>query len=165
MFCPKCGTAEQSPGTYCRQCGEFLPDLTKRKMSAFNFGGDTPEEQIRTSLILNALSAAVSLALAIALYWTFLGTKADPLIYLTAAFLLAMSAWQFSTCVIGLKLRKKFTARRENLSGSEVKNAAEIQNAETGKLLAEADLSNVVPTSITENTTKTLSEKVINRSS
>ena len=57
MFCPNCGTSDQIENSYCRSCGEFLPDLTKSKI--VSFGGETPEEQIRTNLILNLLSALV----------------------------------------------------------------------------------------------------------
>ncbi len=51
MFCPKCGTADQIENSYCRNCGEFLPDLTKNKI--VSFGGDTPEEQIKPNNNLN----------------------------------------------------------------------------------------------------------------
>lgn len=107
MFCPKCGTADQTENSYCRNCGEFLPDLTKKANLAF--GGNTPEEQIRINLFLNLLSAIVSIILTISLYWTFGFKSSDvlPIIYIVAAFLLAMSGWQFSTFIIGLKLKKK----------------------------------------------------------
>ncbi len=156
MFCPKCGKADQKENTYCRNCGEFLPDLKVKKKS-LSFGGDTPEEQIKTNLYLNLLSAFVSLALSIALYFTFRGQNAPPVIYLATAFLLAMSGWQFSTFYIGLKLRENFSKRREN---PETENRAFTESAQTGELLNEANFENVVPNSVTENTTRALSEKV-----
>jgi uncharacterized membrane protein YvbJ len=70
MFCPKCGKADQAPETYCRQCGTFLADFTKKKKQ-FSLGGDTPQEQIRTNLVLNSMSAVVSLASALILYAVF----------------------------------------------------------------------------------------------
>ncbi|MDQ3061260.1 MAG: hypothetical protein M3R14_00130 [Acidobacteriota bacterium] len=87
MYCPNCGTAEQSENTYCRSCGELLPDLSKK--NKFAFGGNTPEQQI---------------------------VKA-------------------------------------------------FESAQTKELLNEANLDNAVPTSITENTTKHLSEKISRKSS
>lgn len=165
MFCPNCGKADQTKNSYCRSCGVFLADSTK-KNKMVSFGGDTPEEQIKTNIYLNLLSAIVSLALAIALYATFYGKDAPPLIYLTIGFLAAMSAWQFSTCFIGLKLKKNFSKRRE---ASEAENGTERQtrfeSAKTKELLNEADFTNVVPTTVTENTTRHLSEKINRKSS
>ncbi len=164
MFCSNCGKADQIENSYCRSCGEFLPDLTRNKMASF--GGETPEEQIRTNLILNLLSALVSLALAISLYVFFYGKDAPPLIYLTAAFLLAMSGWQFSTCYIGLKLNKNFSKRREaSAAENQTKQETQFESTNTKELLNEADFTDIVPTTITENTTKHLSEKINRKSS
>ncbi|MDQ2746854.1 MAG: hypothetical protein M3T96_06310 [Acidobacteriota bacterium] len=166
MFCPNCGKSDQSFNTYCRQCGEFLPDYSIKKRG-FTMGGDTPEEQIRANLILNFLSGMVSLILAILLYanfWNQTGTSA--VIYLTAAFLLAMCGWQFSTFRVGLKLKKTFEARKKNdkfeLSQSSKSNV--FQSAKTAELLNEANFSDVVPPSVTENTTRMLDEKIKRRS-
>jgi len=71
MFCPNCGQAEQKENSYCRKCGEFLPDL--RKKTNLTFGGDTPEAQIKVQQTLNLLSAIVSFAMAILLYATHFG--------------------------------------------------------------------------------------------
>lgn len=155
MFCPKCGKGEQNANNYCRQCGEFLPSLTKKKIRK-SVGGDTPEEQIRTNLILNLLSAVVSLALAISLYVTIAGKGAPPVIYLTAAFLVAMSGWQFTTCFIGLRLRKNFQKRREFASENQTDLPNQFESAKTIELLPESDFENAVPPSIVENTTKIL---------
>ena len=69
MFCPNCGNAEQIVNTYCRGCGEFLPDPSMKNKLAF--GGNTAEEQINVNLFLNALSGTVSFILAVLLYATF----------------------------------------------------------------------------------------------
>lgn len=163
MFCPNCGKTEQKENSYCRSCGEFLPDLSKKNKIA-SFGGDTPEEQIRTNLFLNLLSAVVSLSLAIALYVYFYGRDTPQLIYLTAAFLLAMSFWQFSTCFIGLKLRKNFNKRNDSAAG-QTEEQIHFEPAKTKELLNEADVSDIVPVSVTENTTRHLSEKIKRKSS
>ncbi len=167
MFCPNCGKAEQALNTYCRQCGEFLSGYADNKRSSA-FGGDTPEEQIRANLILNFLSGAVSFILAILLYAAFWNEpQTSPIIYLVAAFLLAMCGWQFSTFRVGLKLKKTFDRRK---NGGKIETAAQIENnvfqsAKTKDLLPEADFTNVVPASVTEKTTKTLYESIKNRSS
>jgi hypothetical protein len=164
MFCPNCGTADQIKNSYCRSCGEFLPDLNKSKM--VSFGGETPEEQIRTNLNLNLLSALVSLALAISLYASFYGKDAPSLIYLVVGFLLAMSCWQFSTCFISLKLRKNFSKRREaSIAENQTGRHTQFESAKTKELLNEADFTDIVPATVTENTTKHLSEKINRKSS
>ena len=131
-------------------------------------GGNTPEEQIRVNLILNFLSGMVSLILGILLYATFWNKpETSPIIYIVAAFLLAMCGWQFSTFRVGLKLKKTFE-RRKNDGETENKMLDDknaFQSAKTKDLLTEADFSNVVTPTVTENTTKTLSEKINRRSS
>lgn len=174
MFCPNCGKAEQTENTFCRGCGEFLPDRNDW-INKLSFGGNTPEEQINANLFLNLLSAVVSFLLAVSLYWTF-GWRnggAPVIIYIVAAFLLAMSGWQISTVGVGLKLKKNFKRRKED-GKIPAESAAPptpenlFQSAQTKELLNEADLENIVPAaaaSIIENTTKTFSEKIKNRSS
>ena len=166
MYCPNCGTGEQKENSYCRSCGEFLPDISKRSKLAF--GGNTPEEQIKTNLFLNLLSAIVSLVLSILLYWT-IWQRGDtlPINFIVAAFLLAMSVWQFSTFIVGLKLKKNFDKRKassEDKERTEEKVKA-FETAQTKELLNEANFDNAVPTSVTENTTKHLSEKINRKSS
>ena len=166
MYCPNCGTAEQSENTYCRSCGELLPDLSKK--NKFAFGGNTPEQQIRPNLFLNLLSGIVSLVLGVSLYLT-IWQRGDalPIIFIVAAFLLAMSVWQFSTFIVGLKLRKNFNKRKASSENNErtEENVKAFESAQTKELLNEANLDNAVPTSITENTTKHLSEKISRKSS
>jgi len=125
------------------------------------FGGNTPEEQINTNLFLNFLSGMVSLILATLLYATFgLRGETSPIIYIVAAFLLAMCGWQFSTFVVGLKLKKTFRKRKSNAEQAELSDEKTFAAANTKELLNEADFSDVVPTSVTENTTKHLAEKI-----
>jgi hypothetical protein len=167
MFCSNCGKSDQVLNTYCRQCGEFLPDYADKKRN-FAMGGNTPEEQIRVNLVLNFLSGMVSLILAILLYATFWNKpETSPIIYIVAAFLLAMCGWQFSTFRVGLKLKKTFDRRK---LGDEIENSVQNDNsafqpAQTKDLLPEADFANFVPITVTENTTKHLSEKVSKKSS
>ena len=158
MFCPNCGNADQKENSYCRQCGEFLPDFSQKNKLAF--GGNTPEEQIRINLVLNLMSAIVSFALAMILFVTFgfFSPQAPPIIYIVIAFLLAMSAWQASTFVIGLKLKKHFKKGKETETAPEPDK--QFQAAETRELLNEADPTNAVPIgSVTENTTRKLKVK------
>lgn len=80
------------------------------------------------------------------------------LIYVTAGLLFAMAIWHIQTLYRTLQLKKHFKktkVKREIDSGREV---------ETGKLLDEADMSNVVPASVTEHTTKHLSKTKVRSS-
>jgi methionyl-tRNA synthetase len=162
MFCPNCGTAEQKENTYCRKCGEFLT-LGNLK-NILSFGGNTPEEQINTNLIFNVLTAVVSIALAILLYATHYGKENVSFsIYLAAGILLAMGFWQISSFIIGRKLKRNFKKRKESDKFEKQKEKI-LYSAGMQEFLPEADLKNLVPTTVTEKTTKNLSEK-INRKS
>lgn len=158
MYCPNCGKADQTENTYCRQCGEFLPDFSKKNKSPF--GGNTPEEQINTNLSLNFLSGMVSLILATLLYANFaFRSGTSPIIYIVGAFLLAMCGWQFSTFAIGLKLKKNFSKRRlDKEMKIQERTQTQFESAKPKELLNEADFSDVVPISVTENTTRQLSK-------
>lgn len=68
MFCPNCGKAEQIPNTYCRQCGEFLPDLTKNALK--RFGGTTPQQSANIVSFLSLFASIVSLLAGLWMYAT-----------------------------------------------------------------------------------------------
>lgn len=154
MFCPKCGKTDQSPETYCRQCGVFLPDFdqpTKKVIS--------PEEHLKANTFLNILTGITSLTLAILLYSFFLGEKDTPvIIYVTAGFLIAITGWQIQTVWRSILLKKHFA---KNKTVNNLKNEVDvlpinIKSVPTGKLLNQADFSDIVPISVTEDTTKNL---------
>ncbi len=128
----------------------------KVKKKSLVFGGESSEELIKNNLKLNLLSSVVSLMIAIALFVSFFGQEyASVVIALAAGLLGAMSFWQFTTFYNGLRLRRNFARRRED---SAVENQTQIESAQTKELLSEADFSDAVPISVTENTTRHLSE-------
>ena len=151
MFCPNCGAGSQTANAYCKRCGDWLPNLKRRSRAAF--GGETPQQNIFTGLFLSALSAAVALFSAIALYATYLGTdEAKWSIYLAAAFCLCIAGWQLSSFVVGLKLRSRL--KRAHAGEQDDSSLAE---AEASPALPPADMSNFVRAqSVTENTTELL---------
>lgn len=148
MFCPKCGNANQTENTYCRQCGTFLLDLDQPgKKKA------TPEEHLKANTVLNFLTAGTSLTLAILLYYFFLGKEnTHPIIYVTAGFLLAIFGWQVQIIIRTFQLKKHFK-KRQNQVQSET---SEFESIKTKELLNEADFSSAVPPSVTERTTRHL---------
>jgi hypothetical protein len=84
MFCPKCGKPDQSPETYCRKCGTFLPDFDKASKK------ETPaEEHIKINSTFSIMTAVVSLSLAITLYVMFIGREGTQwIIFLVFGFLM-----------------------------------------------------------------------------
>ena len=164
MFCPKCGNADQMPDTFCRRCGMFLHDFDKleRKVTP-------PEVHLEVNRVLSAMTAVVSLTLAILLHLFFVVGKdsGHPLIYVTAGFLAAMFFWQAQSFWRNLQLKKQLLKTRKNQNSKTVvvdTNPLD-DSARSKKLLNESDLSNAVPPSIVENTTKRLGEKVPRKSS
>lgn len=143
------------PESYCRQCGEWLPDLAKRGRPGF--GGDSPEESLNISLSLSAMTVIVSLLLAIWLYATYFGKPGVPgIIYITAAFLLAIAGWQASNFYVGIKLRRNLARRRK---GDFDKQSNELSSAsQANAALPAADDSQFIrpQVSVTENTTELL---------
>ena len=154
MFCPKCGNADQTPETYCRQCGLFLPDLNKAGKKK-----TTAEENIKVNTVLSLMTVIVCFTLSILLY-SMLAFRPDthPLIYVTAALLLAMGGWHIQTFIRTRMLKKQWKGR----SATAADETPALKKAvPTSKLLDEADFENIVPTSVTEKTTKSLAESAV----
>ena len=154
MYCPRCGRAEQLPETFCRQCGLFLPNLSKPVKREI-----PPEEHLKANTVLNSLTIVVSFTLSILL----LASVPDkhPLIYVTVGLLIAIGAWHIQTLIRTEKLRKQWE-RRAPLSEIEAglpETERAFKSASTAQLLDQADFGNTVPASVTENTTTHLVEK------
>ena len=148
MFCPKCGKSDQIAETYCRQCGSFLPDLSKPAKQHI-----PPEQHVKVNTVVSVMTIVTCVTLAILLY-VFLGFRESthPLIYLTAGMLLAMGAWHIQTLIRGLLLRKHF--RKQNQS----RGITSGESVATDKLLEKPDFENIIPASVTDHTTKHLAE-------
>ena len=162
MFCPNCGKSEQQENTFCRQCGVYLPDFTKQGKRRVS-----PEEHIKSSIVLDVMTIVAALTLSILLFASFLGKgNTPPLIYVTAGFLIAISAWQAQTLWRTLQLKKHFRERKIETSEERKQNTEKVFDSFLTKpLLNEADYSSAIPPSVAENTTKKLKEKTIRASS
>ncbi len=158
MYCPKCGKPDQSPETYCRQCGVFLADLGKITKSEA-----PPEENIRVNTVLSLMTVICCFVLA-ALLYILLGFRENthPLIYATASLLVAMGAWHIQTFIRSRKLRKQWKRRVQPNETAADKTA--FGSASTDKLLAQPDFENMVPASVTDHTTKHLAESKVRSS-
>jgi hypothetical protein len=148
MYCPKCGQSEQAAESFCRQCGLFLPDLSKPVRVP-----NTPQEHILVNTVLSSMTIGACAILAVLLY-LMLAFRPDthPLIYVTGGFLIAMAAWHVQSLWRSLQLRKHFRKNEEMRLAS-----LKAGESETGKLLEHANLQDLVPNSVTERTTRDLS--------
>src|SRR5262245_13027026 len=158
MFCPKCGTPDQKPETFCRQCGIFLPDFDKLKRKE-----TPPEEHLNANSVLNIMSAVVSGTLAILLHAFYTGREnTSPLIIATASLLSAMFCWQVQTIWRNRQLKRQLSRRKkkEKVEAEAFDTNPLIESTKTNKLLNESDFRDAVPPSVIENTTRSLGEKV-----
>ena len=154
MFCPKCGKPNQAENTYCRQCGEFMPDL--KKDALMRFGGVTPQQNARTISLMSLFASIISLIAGFLMYAT--NFDIPIILYLGAALLICNAVWHASNFYTVNKLFKR-------LNPVEKETSNHLENKTLSpKELDEADFSDVVPISVTENTTRQLNEKIKNTS-
>lgn len=161
MFCPKCGNANQEPETFCRQCGNFLPDFDKIRKKEI-----PPEEHLKANSILTAMTGVVSAILAVLLYVNYLGRDDTPfLIYLTAGFLTAMFFWQAQTYWRTILLKKQLPKKRRGEPARiEAPDTNPLMEAERARgVLRESEAEATAPSSVVENTTKRLKESPSSR--
>ncbi len=155
MFCPKCGRADQVPDTYCRQCGMLLADFVKPGKKTIS-----PQDHLKANSILELMTAVASLTLAIMLYGFFLGRENTPIIiYVTGGFLIAICGWQIQTFWRTVLLKKHFKRSANphlEIIDSEPSVQLNEKPVQTNKLLERADLENLVPASVVDETTKQL---------
>ena len=151
MFCPSCGADSQRANSYCKRCGEWLPDINARTRSGF--GGQTPQQNILTNLFMSALTTLAALVSAIALYATYLGSDdAKWSVYLAAGVCLCIAGWQTSSFFVALKLRQRLKKGREE--SIEVEQL-EKQRTQSALKPGEPDAFIEMP-SVTETTTRVL---------
>lgn len=153
MFCPKCGNANQTENSYCRNCGTFLPDFDKIAKKE-----TTPEQQITISSTFNFLSGLISLILTILLHILYTGKEGTPvIIYVVIGFLTANFFWQAQAFWRVRQLKKQLPKRR---SETEVEEKIIDNSFSTDKLLPQADFSDFVPPSVVEDSTKHLKQRI-----
>jgi hypothetical protein len=154
MFCPRCGKAEQLPETYCRQCGLFLPDLSKPVKREL-----PPEDHLKANTALSSLTIIASFTLSILLFAVV--PDKHPLIYVTAGLLIAIGAWHIQTLIRTQKLKKQWKRRTPltEIQAALPETQPSLESPSTGKLLDRADFADTVPVSVTEHTTRHLAER------
>ena len=149
MFCPNCGSADQSPTAYCKRCGEWLAD----KKSFGGRGASKPEERITTIIVFNGLSALLALFSAIALYATYLNPpEAKWSVYAAGACCLVIAVHQMLSLAFALELKLRLK-RGHTDAGQPI--ALEAGNSVAA--LGSGETTQFVDArSVTENTTELL---------
>ena len=103
MFCPKCGNADQSPESYCRQCGEWLPNLEDTGKAGF-FRVTTREEKVRKIRTLELISIGLSLTSAMIIFAFLFGNIDRGLLFLALASGLVVAVYQAASMYMGHKV-------------------------------------------------------------
>lgn len=146
MFCPKCGTREQSPESYCRNCGVWLVDP---EANASIFRKSTPEQQIRKIRTLEVISIGMSLT-SVAIIFAYLSAGLDRgLLFLAMTCGLVVIIYQLVNIFLGYKVTKNLPKQHR----------AEIpQRDPTMVLEFPVDTARQLntPASVTDNTTELL---------
>jgi hypothetical protein len=161
MFCPNCGNGEQTPDSYCRSCGSFLPDPSKgASLISRLFGVTDPERQLKFTLTVDLVTAIVSALLIFFLMGYFDATRkrtgipTPPVVYLVYVFLGAVAVWQLLSFTVVTTFRKKLLATKKSVAAAE--ETGELKGGNTQRNLPPATASDFVNNSITEQTTRRL---------
>jgi hypothetical protein len=152
MFCPKCGAADQSVDSYCKRCGEWLPDTSHLGRKRGRLTRRTPEQRNQKMRILEAASflAALSSAFIIGAY--FSGKLEKPALVIALDLSVVTAIFQVVNFIIGRSLQKRLKQGRDDAE----KDLA-LKPASERFQLHQADTSVLVqPASVTEGTTAIL---------
>jgi membrane protein implicated in regulation of membrane protease activity len=150
MFCPKCGADAQSAESYCKRCGEWLPDIEALVRPRL-FRKRTREDKIRKMRVLEAVSAGLSLISAAIIISILAGAGDTQLLFLATFCCLLVAAYQVVNFYLGYKLQQRVDQSRAD-------GTAEIEGAEkeVRVLSSAAATPFVAGHSVIENTTELL---------
>jgi uncharacterized membrane protein YuzA (DUF378 family) len=126
-------------------------------------GANTPEKRVNVGLAFDALTLVFSALLLVFLFgyfdgrYTRTGESAPTIVYLVYVFLGLTAIWQLLSLVVGISHKNKLSSRRkgEARANTEMIKTAELTDKEKD-YLPPADTENIVPPSVTEDTTKLL---------
>jgi hypothetical protein len=151
MFCPKCGADGQSAESYCKRCGEWLPDIDALARPRL-FRKSTREQKIRKMRILEAISAGLSLTSAAIIISVLRGGAETQLLILAVFCCFIVAAYQVVNFYLGHKLQQRVDKSR-TVGVGEIKAGAE----ENVRVLSNGDATPFVGgRSVVEGTTKLL---------
>jgi len=152
IFCARCGAAGQKVESYCRSCGEWLPDPAPAWHPRGRLRGLSPERKqrrIHTLQLLSALAAAAAALITLAVH---LGLHPDMLV-VSILLCFVVVAWQGVAFFIGRSIQG---ARGQGPAEGGPALPAE-QQGEARPALNAGDTGGLIrPASVTENTTALL---------
>ena len=152
MFCPKCGAGDQRPESYCRRCGEWLPDINAPSQAGL-FRKRTRDEKIRKMRILEVVSAALAFTSAAIIFLVLSGRGDTGLLNLAGICCVVIAVYQAVNFYFGYTLQPK--RNKEHLQ-----EGREIRRASEDSLPALDSYANVIEMpSVTENTTELIRPK------
>jgi len=152
MFCPHCGAGEQNVDSYCKRCGEWLPDTSHLGRRRGRLTARTPEQRNQKMRILEAASFLAALASAFIIGAFFSGKVEKSALMIALDLSVMTAAFQVVNFIIGRSLQKRLKQGRE-----EAERDGALQAASERFRLKQADTSSLVqPASVTENTTAIL---------
>jgi len=152
MFCSKCGAADQSADSYCKRCGEWLPDTTRLGRRRGRIRARTPEQRHQKMRIIEAMSALAALSSAVIILAVLAGKIDRPALVMAADLCFLTAILQAINFAIGYSLQKRLR------QGHDENDRSGILEAKADRpQLNQADTRNLVqPSSVTESTTELL---------
>ena len=106
IFCSKCGTSDQRAESYCRRCGQWLPDIDAPTQSKL-FRKRTREEKIRKMRILEVVSAALAFISAAIIFSVLSGSHDTSLLNLAGICCIVIAVYQAVNFYFGYTLQPK----------------------------------------------------------
>ncbi len=139
LFCPKCGAGEQSHESYCRSCGEWLPNLEHIGGSGL-FPATSREERVQRIRFLELISIGMSLTSALIVFLFLAGYLDRDLLFLVVAFGVVVSIYQIANMYLGRKVAKSLPTRPSHEAVNAAAAPASITGVPTNRLMTPADL-------------------------
>lgn len=150
IFCSRCGASGQRYESYCRSCGEWLPDPSAAMTPRGRMRRLSPERKQRRMRALELLSAAAALASGLLTLAVLSGASLE-LLVVAMVLCFAIVGWQLVTFFMGRSIQAK---RGQESEGEATLPAAQAAARPTLNAADTRDL--VQPPSVTENTTALL---------
>src|SRR5919205_767054 len=103
IFCPRCGAPGQRVESYCRSCGEWLPDPAAALTPRGRMRRMSPERKQRRMRALELLSAAAAFASGVMTLAVFHGAGHE-FLFVPVILCFAIFAWQLVAFFMGRSL-------------------------------------------------------------
>lgn len=158
MFCSKCGAADQTPDSYCRQCGEWLPDHASGSRGRFR--ASTREQRVWRMRMMQLVSFGLSLTSSIMIL-VYLKADGDmQLLRIATVCGFIVAIYQIVSLIIGYKV----LTPKVNRTDETATTIAGRTQASQVSLRAADPTEFLNPDSVVENTTELLDRIPVRKS-